>query len=78
MADRRAELERKRKMLADLKAKKEIARDQRIPSRDPSRDRPITGLIEKRIETEDLLKSLGLGWYCIVIRLKFLFSLCRS
>lgn len=57
MADRRAELERKRKMLADLKAKKEMTRDQR----DPSRDRSIPGILDKRIETEDLLKSLGLG-----------------
>ena len=59
MADRRAELERKRKMLADLRAKKETTRDQR----DPSRDRSIPGIPDMRIETEDLLKSLGLGKY---------------
>lgn len=74
MADRRAELERKRKMLADLKAKKEMTREQR----DPSRDRSIPGIPDMRTETEDLLKSLGLGKGSKYLAINFTRFLRRS
>ena len=56
MADRRAELERKRKQLAELKAKK-TQRDGSVP---PSIVQSSSGL-DKRTEAEELLKSLGIS-----------------
>lgn len=57
MADRRAELEKKRKQLAELKAKK-TQRDGSVP---PSIIPSSTTGLDKRSEAEELLKSLGIS-----------------